>query len=448
MFSNFSAKFLLYCTFDKLLYTPMKEEFLHFLWKYSYHSLSNLTTSSGEQVEVISPGIHNLDAGPDFFNAKIRINQTVWAGNVEIHIKASDWNRHDHDTDKSYDSVILHVVASNDVEVKNSKGDIVQTIEIPYPSGIDWELQRMFSSKQWIACADLIGEIDKSAINIWLSRLSVERLEQKTQYILSSVEQNGNSWEDSFYQSVARSFGLKINALPFELMAKNTPLKVLAKAKDNLFVIESILFGQSGLLFNDIPEDEYVTSLRKEYDYQHKKYSLTPVNGELWKFLRLRPVSFPTIRIAQLAMLIHKSSGLFSKIMEAEDANSITKLLNVGVSDYWKTHYSFGKPSTERLKNLGNETIRVILLNSVIPFMFAYGKARGNEDLADKAIVLLESLKPEQNSVVAGFKKLGVEAPSAMFSQAMVQLKSQYCDQQKCLFCHIGTGILLKRVTP
>ena len=424
----------------------MKEELLHFLWKFSYHLLNNLTTSEGDSVEIISPGIHNFDSGPDFFNAKIRINQTVWAGNVEIHINSSDWNKHGHNTDKAYNSVILHAVANNDVEVKNSKGDVVQTIEIPYPSVVEQELHKIISSKQWIPCANLIGKIDKTSLNFWLSGLSVERVEQKTQTILNLVEQNGNSWEDAFYQSVARSFGLKINALPFELLAKNTPLKVLAKAKDNLFVLESILFGQSGLLFNSIPEDEYVVSLRNEYDYQQKKNSLLPVNGELWKFLRLRPVSFPTIRIAQFAMLIHKSSGLFAKIMEVEKPEEANNLLKVSVSDYWKNHYTFGKISKSSSKRMGNETIRIITLNSVVPFMFAYGTARGNDVLKDKALTILESLKPENNSVVSGFKKLGVEAPSAMFSQALIQLKSQYCDQQKCLFCHVGTGILLKRI--
>lgn len=425
----------------------MTEDLLHFIWKHGYHQFANLKTVGGDSLEVISPGIHNFDSGPDFFNAKIKINGTIWAGNVEIHIKSSDWLKHKHSGDKSYDSVILHVVAKNDADIKSSTGEIIPTLEIPYPDKLEWELQRMLSSNTWIPCANELSKINPLSLQLWLSGLCVERVEQKTQTVNQLVENADGSWEEAFYHSMARSFGLKINALPFELVAKATPLKVLAKSKDNLFIIESILFGQSGLLQSkEYQQDEYLMSLRKEYDYQRKKHSISPIESSLWKFMRLRPVSFPTIRLAQFAMLIYKSSGLFSKLMEIKTANEVNHLLRVDVSDYWKTHYTFGKQSPAKSKTLGDDMVRVITLNTVVPFMFAYGAKRDNQELKDMALVLLESLKPESNSVVEGFKNLGITAKSAMFSQALIQLKDSYCDRKKCLYCQIGTGILLKRV--
>lgn len=425
----------------------MTEDILHFLWKNSYHQFSKLKTTNGEEVEVLSPGIHNFDSGPDFFNAKIKINQTVWAGNVEIHVNASDWEKHNHQYDPSFDSVILHVVAKNDLEIKNRKGETIPTLEILYPDKLEWELLRMLSSKTWIPCANELKNTNLLSLQLWLSGLCIERIEQKTQQIDILLNNSAGSWEEAFYHSMARSFGLRINALPFEMVAKATPLKVLAKVKDNLFQLESLLFGQSGLLYkSDIPKDDYLVALQKEYEYQRKKFGLNPIDAGLWKFMRLRPVSFPTIRIAQFAMLIHKSTGLFSKSMEIENLSDVSKLLKVGVSDYWNTHYAFGRISEAKSKVLGDDTISVIVLNSIVPFMFAYGKARANQELIDRAMILLEGIKPEQNSVVKGFLDLGVKVPSAMFSQALVQLKSQYCDQKKCLYCQIGSGILLKRI--
>jgi len=425
----------------------MTEDVLHFIWKHGYQQLNQLKTTKGEVVEVISPGIHNFDSGPDFFNAKIKLNDTIWAGNVEIHVNASDLKKHKHEIDPSYDSVILHVVAKNDAEIINSKGQNLPTLEIPYPDKLEWELQRLLSTDSWIPCANELNRINPMPLQIWLSSLCIERIEEKTQQVNLWVEQANGSWEEAFYHSMARSFGLKINALPFELLAKSIPLKVLAKAKDNLFQIEALLFGQSGFLHQkDYAEDNYVIALKKEYDYQSKKHSLTPIGSDLWKFMRLRPVSFPTIRIAQFAMLVHKSSGLFSQMMEIEKPEEINKLLKVEVSDYWKTHYTFGKISASKTKTLGEDTVKVITLNTIVPFMFAYGIARDNQELKDKALILLEALKPESNSVVNGFEKLGIKANNAMFSQALIQLKAQYCDKKKCLFCHIGTGILLKRI--
>lgn len=426
----------------------MTEDIIHFLWKHRSALVNGLEINGQGLVEVISVGNHNFDSGPDFFNAKVKIGETIWAGNVEIHINASDWNKHGHNTDPAYNSVILHVVAKNDIEVRNSKGDIVPTIEIPYPSSLEWELQRLVATEAWIPCANSINEFGEFNLRMWLASLAVERLEQKTSQVIDLVNGFKGSWEEAFYVSVARSFGLKINALPFEMLAKATPLKVLAKVKDNLLSLEALLFGQAGMLDfkRDDNPDAYSQELLKEYSYQQKKFGLSPIPSHLWKYMRLRPVSFPTIRIAQFAQLIHRSSGLFSRCMESPDLTAIVDLLKVKCTGYWLSHYNIGKESKPKEKVLGDDAIAVICLNTIIPFMFAYGTSRGNQELKDNALVFLESIKPEENSVVNGFAKLGVKAESAFFSQALVQLKSQYCDKRMCLYCQVGANVLLKRI--
>lgn len=423
----------------------MREEIIHFAWKYNYAQFNGIELNPGEPLEVISPGMHNHHAGPDFFNAKIRVGTTIWAGNVEIHIKASDWVKHGHNTNPSYDSVILHLVIEDDCEVSNSQGAKVPTVAIPYPKTLAEDYERLITQKGWIPCAHKLPQYDIFAMKMWLSSLAVQRLEVKTERVKKWVELMGHSWEEAFYVAMAHSFGLKVNALPFELLAKSIPLKSLAKIKDNLFSIEAILFGQSRLLPMDKPQDEYTEQLMKEYSYQQKRLGLTPIQGHLWKFMRLRPAAFPTIRIAQFAMLIHSSSSLFSKCLDSLEIQKLYELLRVDTSDYWKTHYTFGNQTAGRTKRLGQSTMDVIILNSIVPFAFAYGKVRGNEELQDSALTLLESMRSEKNSIVQGFETLGVKSESAFFSQAMVHLKNEYCDHHKCLYCQVGTSVLLKK---
>jgi hypothetical protein len=425
----------------------MNEDIIHFVWKHSSALFKGLKCYPNGEIEVISPGEHNFDSGPDFFNAKVKIGNTIWAGNVEIHVKSSDWNKHKHNVDEAYNNVILHVVANNDVQVKNAKGDLVPTLEINYPDQVEWELHRFVASENWIPCADEIKRINSINIRMWLSSLCVERLEHKTYYVNTLVDESKGNWEEAFYISMARSFGLKINALPFELLAKATPLKLLAKVKNSLFSIEAILFGQAGMLeCSDIHSDDYRLALIKEYNYQREKFHLKPIPGHLWKFMRLRPSAFPTIRISQFAKLINSSMGLFSRCMEAKDLSEFRKILRVGCSSYWDNHFTFGNVSSNSDKILGDTTVQIIILNTVVPFMFAYGIARDNEALKDKALTLLEGLKPEVNSIIKGFSSCGVKADSAFFSQALVHLKSQYCNRRKCLFCRIGANVLLKRI--
>ena len=428
------------------VYQPltMNEAILHFIWKYKPYIFNGLKTTNNEPIEVIDAGEYNSNAGPDFFNAKVMVGETLWAGNVEMHINSSDWFNHNHQTDKNYDNVILHVVVKNDKQAVTSFGNPIPTLQIKYPLEIETELLAITNSGSWIPCAGKIHEVNPFTMKSWVEKMMVERLEQKTELVNQTVKDCNGSWEEAFYRSVVRCFGLKVNALPAEMLTKNTPLKVLAKQKDNLFQLEAILFGQSGLLDKAEADDEYQLSLKIEYNYLQKKYNLKPIDFSLWKFLRMRPAAFPTIRIAQLAMLIHKSSSLFSKLIEVDSYSEMVSMLTVNTSEYWETHYTFGNKSTRQNKQLGSQTIETIVLNSVIPFMFAYGESRGKPELKEKALSLLEKLPVEKNSTIDGFRKIGFGAQSAFDSQALLYLKTNYCDTRKCIFCNIGSSILLK----
>ncbi len=421
-----------------------KEELIHFNWKYNYFSYNGLHLTSGETIEVIDPGLHNQNSGPDFFNAKIKIGNTIWAGNIEIHFNSSDWFNHGHNLDHAYDNVILHVVVKYDKPAINTKGYEINTLVIDFPDALEWNLLTLLGSGKWIPCADKIGGFDSVFLRSWLERLSVERLEHKSKEVLNLVVQTSGSWEEAFYRSISRSFGLVVNTLPFELLSRSTPLKVFAKQKDNLLQIEAILFGQAGFLSNINSDENYIQKLINEYRFLSKKYNLQPIDKETWKYLRMRPSTFPTIRIAQFANLIYKSSSLFSRIVETSNVEQINTLLSVKASEFWDTHYTFSKASPKKVKSLGKETIQIITLNTIIPFIFAYGSTRKDQLVQEKAIKLLESLKPEKNSITKGFEKLGVEAYTAFDSQAMVQLKTNYCDLKKCLYCHLGARLLIK----
>ncbi|MGE0077336.1 MAG: DUF2851 family protein [Bacteroidales bacterium] len=422
----------------------MNEYLLHFIWKYKPFLFNGIKTNPNEVIEIIDPGEHNRNSGPDFFNAKIKIGNTLWVGNVEMHIDASDWYAHGHHTDKSYNNVILHVVVNNNRQAKTLSGIDIPTITVQYPTNLEENLNDITNSGSWIPCAKQLQGVNPITIKSWIEKMMVERLEQKTSAVTTSVSECGNSWEEAFYRSVVRCFGLKINAVPAELLAKTTPLKLLAKHKDNLFQLEAIMFGQAGLLNNSETEDEYQLSLKIEYNYLQRKLNLKPIDGAMWKFMRLRPPAFPTVRIAQLSMLIHKSSSLFSRIIEANNVKEIEGLLTVDTSEYWKTHYTFGNQSPVKEKHLGNQTIETIILNSVIPFMFAYSETRGKPELKEKSLTMLETLPPEKNSIINNFGIIGLNTLSSFESQALLHLKTNHCDLHKCIFCQIGASILLK----
>ncbi len=417
----------------------MKESILHYVWQYKLFALQELKTTDGQTVEVIDVGKPNFDSGPDFFNAKIKISDTVWAGNVEIHTLSSDWFRHSHDVDKAYDNVILHIVARADVEVKRVNGLPILQMELQVPETIQQNFDNLYNAKKWIPCEDKIVAISPIVMSSWKTALLVERLERKSEEIEALLEQNENHWEEAFYIALARNFGFNTNNQPFELLARSLPLNVLAKHKDDLFQLEALLFGQAGLL-EENPLDEYQAKLRTEYQFLKAKYKLTPIHAALWKLLRLRPDNFPHIRLAQFASLTHESVKLFSKILENTNVGELRKLFGAEVSEYWQNHYVFGKESVYSRKKMGKISLDLLLINTVVPFIFTYSKKKNRSN--DDALRILEELPAENNSIISGWKALGQHVENAFDSQALLQLKKNYCDEKKCLRCRVGHKIL------
>lgn len=420
----------------------MKEEFLQFIWRQGLYNKGNLKTTEGKAIEIISTGQSNTDSGPDFFNARIRIGDTIWAGNVEIHQKASHWYVHRHNTDAAYENVVLHVVEKNDCPVL-IKGQQLPTLEITYPENLIQNYRQLLKSERWIACEERITDVDTFVLRFWYSSLMIERLQSKTNDILKILELNQNNWNETFYQLLARNFGMKTNSLPFEMLAKSLPLQILSKHKNNLFQIEALLFGQSGLLNESLLGDDYFLELRKEYSYLYKKYGLSANESHQWKFLRLRPVNFPTIRIAQLAGLIHQSSALFSQILETEKLDDLRKLFDVAASEYWDSHYNFNKASKDvHQKKLGETAFNNLVINTIIPLLFVYGDQHLNQAMKDKSLAWLEQLPPEENQIIRKWNELKIECRSAFETQALIHLRNNYCVPKKCLSCQLGAKII------
>ncbi len=419
----------------------MKESVLQYIWQFKLFTTSALKTTDGELVDVIDTGKPNSDAGPDFFNAKIKIGETLWAGNVEIHTYASDWNRHQHSIDKAYDNTILHVVKFADVQIFRTDGTKIPQLELKYPSSIDTNYQSLLAAKLWIPCAAKIHSVPSILITSWKTALLTERLEQKTTHINELLVGNTMNFEEAFYISLAKSYGFGTNGEVFEALARSLPLVILAKHKNNLFQIEALLFGQAGLL-NEISSDEYEAELYKEFIFFKTKYNLQPIEGSRWKLLRMRPVNFPYVRIAQFAALIHHSTKLFSKIIENPDIKYISKLFETEPSEYWQQHYHFGKTALNKNKKIGISSVYSIIINTIVPFLFTFADRKGNHGLKDKAFALLAEIPAENNAIVSGWKKLNIDVENAADSQALIHLKKNYCDDKKCLRCRIGLKVL------
>jgi hypothetical protein len=421
----------------------MKEDFLHFLWQYGLFDKSQLRTTTGDPIEIVAPGQHNTDAGPDFFNAKIKIGDTLWAGNVEVHTHASDWHHHFHSENKAYDNVILHVVKDNDKPVIRADGQLLPTFVMPCNPQMDARYTALLQSPEWVPCGKDVARVELFRIKYFLGRLLVERLERKSQQLYDVLQVTQNGWREAFYQILFRAFGFGVNAVPFELLAKTTPLAAIGKHRHSLLQVEALLFGQAGMLA-EAAKDDYQRALQKEYTFLQAKFSLKPVEAHLWKFLRLRPSNFPTVRIAQLATLLYQSTDLMDKIIAFRTVDDLYQLFDVQASDYWDTHFTFGKISPKTPKTIGISSIQRIVVNVIIPFLFAYGRRQGNEALCDKAIDLLEALPPEKNHITAGWQQIGVKADNAFYAQALIQLKTIYCNNKRCLQCSIGTDLFHK----
>jgi hypothetical protein len=424
----------------------MKEEFLHYLWKYSLYDPEKLHDGSGKKIHVIRSGEYNRDSGPDFFNARISVDGTVWAGNIEIHTKSSHFDTHGHQNDPAFDNIILHVVAENDKKVFNTKGEEIPTASISFDPGLYERYVALVNNPYIIACQADIGEIDTFLIRHWLNALVLERLRSKSELITKIFFETGNDWEETFYRMLARYFGFRINTEPFEMLAAALPFRIIRKHADNLFQIEALLFGTAGMLveglFRDALSDEYYRSLVKEYNVLSAKYSLKPIHGWLWKFSRLRPSNFPTVRISQLASMLSVTGGLFSRVLEATSIVHLKNVFEVSASQYWDNHFIFGKVSRNCEKKAGAQAVSIFLINAVIPVIFVYGKSRGNDTICERALAFLEELPAEENSVLDEWREAGLEADSAFYSQALIQLRNEYCKKRRCLECRFGSRLV------
>ncbi|MGE4585911.1 MAG: DUF2851 family protein [Mangrovibacterium sp.] len=420
----------------------MNESFLRFIWRQGLFDQRNLCTTDGLPVRILSPGISNPDAGPDFFDARIWIGETLWAGNVEIHKRSSDWKRHRHDRNAAYDNVILHVVAENDRPVRNFRGQIVPALCLVYPEYLEANYLELLHAEDWIACEKQLHCLDRVDPGLWLHRLMVERLQGKTGEILLRLKENKNDWNETFYQFLARNFGFRANALPFELTARNLPLRIAGRHRDKLFSMEALYFGTAGMLQQNPDCGDYASALYHEYTYLRRKYQLTAVPGHLWKFLRLRPLNFPSIRLAQFAALIFCSDALFSRIIETGSLDRLRVCFRVKASSYWDTHFRFDRLSPECSKSTGRALVDSLIVNTVVPFLFVYGNVYHKEELKDRALQFLEQLPAESNVLIRHWKELGIQVDSAFESQALIQLKNRYCIPRRCPECFFGAKLI------
>lgn len=420
----------------------MNERLLQFIWQFQYLNHAFLTTTDGKVLQVIHPGVLNKNGGPDFSEAKIKIDNTTWAGNIELHVKSSQWLQHNHTNDKNYNNVILHVVWLFDKEIKDVNGNNIPTLELQsLVAKITLEkFERLMTTQEFIPCSFSLPVLNNVSWLAWKERLVIERLEKKSELIIHDLQRANDHWEEVFWQSLARSFGMKVNAESFEEIAKTLSVNILSKHKNQVNQLESLLLGQANLL-DAISEDTYTIMLQKEYKFLATKYQLKPINRKP-DFLRMRPNNFPTLRLAQLAMLINQSSHLFSKIKTAEHCNEIFQWFDITANDFWNYHYTLSDEKSYQPKPLGKTFIQHIIINAIAPVFFAYGLVRNEHVWKDKAVSWLMHLQPEQNTITKQWKLHKVENKTAFDSQALIHLKNNYCNFKKCLDCAVGTKLL------
>ncbi|HTL82386.1 MAG TPA: DUF2851 family protein [Bacteroidia bacterium] len=459
----------------------MKEEFLHHIWAKKQFDARELFTTDGEPITIYLQGELNQYSGPDFSGARIKIGEQLWAGNVEIHIRSSDWNRHGHETDPAYENVILHVVFIHDEEVKINSGRILPTLELRGKIFADFdrfedskikdsnsnssssrELHSQYSNfrifqssnarrkEGSLSCGDLTSELKMESVSM-MTRSLTERLERKTIEIKEQLAQCNGDWEEAFYRVMLQHCGMKVNSDPFRWLAQITPWKLLAKYRHDVFQLEALLFGQAGMLGENaqlsIEDDKkYFLSLQSEYAHLSRLHALEPMNVQSWKYMRLRPNNFPTIRISQLAALFSKEEKLFRACMENENAEELRTMLEVHASEYWDTHYRFDVESRNYRKKFGEQVIDVLFINAIAPMKFLYGKELRNETYVEEAIAILEKIPAEKNSIVLNYERSGWEMKHAADTQGILELKRNYCDRKKCLDCEVGRKVLNRRI--
>lgn len=420
----------------------MNERLLQFIWQFQYFNKAQLTTVDGTLLTILHPGRLNIDQGPDFSEAKIKLGNTIWVGNIEIHVNASQWNEHKHNGDPNYSNIILHVVWTSDVQITDKNGAPFPALELqPLVSKIMLQhYDQLMQSKGFVPCQDHLPVLSEMGWLAWKERLVAERLERKATVVLELLKQANNHWEEVFWWMLAKNFGMKVNVAAFEQMAKSIPVNVLAKHKYQLNQLEAALFGQSLLLNGDFKED-YPKLLQREYKFLSTKYKLKQIN-KAPDFLRMRPANFPTVRLAQLAALVFKSTHLFSRVLEIETIDQLYALLDVTANDYWHYHYLFDELTEYRPKNIGRTMVDNIIINTIVPVLFAYGMYHKNQQAKDKAVYYLSHLSAESNTITKQWRAYSVLNKNAFDSQALIELKNNYCNERRCLNCAVGNKLL------
>lgn len=424
---------------------PVGEDFLHYIWRLKKLPSSILITTKGKPVEILDFGIYNKDSGPDFFNARILMDGQIWAGNIEMHLSSRDWYRHRHQNDRAYDNVILHVVYDDDCEVTiEDQERTVPTVALKgcIPRVYVENYQKLMAApNENIPCAQLIHRVEKQTIQLMKYRLMVERLQQKTELIETLYKATNYSWEETLFIMMARYFGARVNVQPFEMLAKSIPYQIITRNKDRPDILEAIFFGQAGMLMANYTDDYYL-KLQKEYNYQKHKYSLQSIDPVIWKFGKMRPVNFPTVRIALLASFAAQMQGLFSEMLVTKNWKSLGYRFEVATHPYWDHHYHFGDVSPYLPKHIGQDLTDIILLNAVSPVLFYYGLQHQDEDLKMRALELGNSLDPENNAQVRMWASLGLNVENAFDSQSLLQLLQYHCKEFRCMSCGIGNAIM------
>ena len=423
------------------------EKLLHYIWKYKLFPLKPLQTTEGKNMEIIDTGLHNTNAGPDFYNAKIKIDGILWVGSVEIHHKSTDWYRHKHHEDTHYNNVILHVAEIVDGNITTCDGKAVAQLQLVPPEHVRHNYEELCATVDYPRCYRVIPTIDLFTVHSWLNTLVYERLEQRSAMVEKRLKNFKGDWEATFFCTLARNFGFGINGDSFEEWARHIPLQSIGKHRDNLFQIEAIFMGQAGLLNREaLPganrekaeTDLYYLKLKQEYDYLAHKFSLTPMPYETWRFLRLRPQNFPHIRLSQLAWLYCSMKAGFSNILEAESIEALQSILTTQTTEYWDSHYIFGGSSPHCTKKLSINSLNLLIINTVVPVTYAYGKTHNKASVCEKALKFLEPIKAENNHITRQWAECGIKVSTAMDSQALIQLKKEYCDKIDCLRCRFG----------
>jgi Protein of unknown function (DUF2851) len=420
----------------------MTESLLHFVWKHKLLEQQQLFTTDGMPIQIIHQGLHNHHSGPDFSNAKIKIGEVLWAGQIELHIHSSDYKKHGHQHDKAYNNVVLHVVWQHDMNESPVHCPTL-VLQGKIPLHIIRNYEKLNAESNSVACHQLIHQVNELTWQSTIDRMAAERLQRKTDLIFELLKQNENNWEETFYQLLAKNFGMSVNGDSFLKLAKMLPVKVLAKHKLSLPQLEAMLMGCGGFL-NEVFSDTYLNQLQKEFHFLKHKHQLPQMEKVEWKFARMRPSNFPTIKMAQLAMLIFNASHLFSKILATENVTELKKLFATQVSSYWQQHYSPDTLSTKNKKQLHENSQELILINTVAPMLYAYGIWRDEDPIKQRALNLLEQIKAEKNGLLTQWKALNRTAVTAYQSQALIELRNEYCNPKKCVECTIGMKIISK----